>query len=198
MVLLDVAVTLAWAEPVSALRAGLAQHAAAEELEGLDSKFAVPRDRFDRQRLPALAARLQRKSGAGDAIGRIEIPSIDTDKVVVEGTDTDTLREGPGRYPETVLPGEHGTVGIAGHRTTYGAPFRRIDEIEHGDEIVLDMPYARFTYRFERSRIVEPSQTGVVRQVAHENRVVLTACHPLYSAAQRYVVFARLTAIRPP
>jgi sortase A len=197
VVLLDAAATLAWAEPVSALRAEFAQRAAAEELERLESEFAEPGDRFNRQRLPDLAGRLQRQAEVGDAIGRIEIPSIDADKVVIQGTDTDALREGPGHYPETVLPGRHGTVGIAGHRTTYGAPFRRIDEIERGDEIAVDMPYARFTYRFERSRIVEPTQTGVVREVGRD-RLVLTACHPLYSASQRYVVFARLTEIRPP
>lgn len=96
-----------------------------------------------------------------------------------------------------MLPGQRGTVGIAGHRTTYGAPFRRIDEIERGDEIVVEMPYARFVYRFERSRIVDPSQVGVVRDVERD-RLVLTACHPLYSAAERYVVFARQVEVHRP
>ncbi|MGH6886946.1 MAG: class E sortase, partial [Geminicoccales bacterium] len=133
----------------------------------------------------------------GHAVGRIRIPAIDVDKVVVEGTDTASLRKGPGHYPGTVLPGRPGTTAIAGHRTTYGAPGRRIDEIERGDEIVVEMPYARFSYRFERSRIVDPSHVGVVRDVDHD-RLVLTACHPLYSASQRYVVFARLVGVGPP
>ena len=81
-------------------------------------------------------------------------------------------------------------MAIAGHRTTYGAPFRHIDELERGDRIVMRMPYGRFTYRVERTRIVDPSEVGVVRDVGHE-QLVLTACHPLYSAAQRIVVFAR-------
>jgi len=97
-------------------------------------------------------------------------------------------------------PGSKGVrfkVGIAGHRTTYGAPFRRIDETERGDEIVVEMPYARFVYRFERSRIVDPSQVDVVRDVERD-RLVLTACHPLYSAAERYVVFARQVEVHRP
>jgi len=197
VVLLDVAVTLAWAEPLSALRTALAQRDAAAELERLEADFATPRDRFDPTRVPALAARLERGARPGDAIGRIRIPAVDVSKVIVEGTDTASLRKGPGHYPDTVLPGQPGTTAIAGHRTTYGAPFRRIDDIERGDEIVIEMPYARFKYRFERSRIVDPGQTGVVRDVGHD-RLVLTACHPLYSAAQRYVVFARLIKVRPP
>jgi sortase A len=119
------------------------------------------------------------------------------DHVVIEGTDTASLRDGPGHYPDTVLPGQDGTVGVAGHRTTYGAPFRRIDDIEPGDELVVEMPYADFVYSFERSRVVDPSRVGVVRDVGHD-RMVLTACHPLYSAAQRYVVFARQIEVRPP
>jgi sortase A len=197
VVLADVGVTLAWGEPISALRAWLAQREAAEELERLETEFDPPGARFDPGRLPSLAERLERRSEAGDAIGRIRIPAIDLSRVLVEGTDTGSLRDGPGHYPDTVLPGQGGTVGVAGHRTTYGAPFRRIDDIEPGDELVLEMPYADFVYRFERSRIVDPSRVGVVRNVAHD-RLVLTACHPLYSAAQRYVVFARQVEVRPP
>ena len=98
---------------------------------------------------------------------------------------------GPGHYPETPLPGARGTVAIAGHRTTYGAPFRRVDRLERGDPIELRMPYGRFTYRVERTRVVAPTATWVTRRVAYD-RLVLTACHPLYSAAGRIVVFARL------
>src|SRR5919205_1034702 len=75
----------------------------------------------------------------GDAIARITIPSIGVSKYVVEGTDTASLRKGPGHYPSTPLPGRRGTVAIAGHRTTYGAPFRHVDELRHRDRIVVDM-----------------------------------------------------------
>jgi sortase A len=134
---------------------------------------------------------LRRQPLKGDAIGRIEIPAIGVEDYVVEGTDIDSLRKGPGHYPETPLPGEHGTAAIAGHRTTYGAPFRRIDELHRGQEIAVDMPYGRYVYRVERTKIVEPTDLSVLDRVAHD-RLVLSACHPLYSAAQRVVVLSKL------
>ena len=111
-------------------------------------------------------------------------------------TAAETLRKGPAHYPDTALPGQGGTVAVAGHRTTYLAPFRSIDELRRGQPIVVTMPYGRFTYRVERARIVEPTALWVTRRAAHE-RLVLTACHPLYSAEQRIVVFARLTQSEP-
>jgi sortase A len=139
----------------------------------------------------ALAKRFEKRAQTGRAIGRVRIPRLDLDTVMVQGTDADTLQRGPGHYPDTDLPGERGTTGIAGHRTTYLAPFRDIDELERGDEIVVEMPYGTFTYEVEREKVVEPSDVQIVRNVGHD-RAVLTACHPLYSAAQRYAIFARL------
>ena len=129
-----------------------------------------------------------------EAIGRIEIPRIDLDIVVVQGTDTASLQKGPGHYKATSIPGQPGTVAIAGHRTTYLAPFRQIDEIEDGDEIRIEMPYGAFTYVVEKHEIVDPGQVEIIEPVGYE-RLVLTACHPLYSAAQRYAVFAKLSRI---
>jgi sortase A len=114
--------------------------------------------------------------------------------VVVQGTDTATLQKGPGHYTATPIPGQHGTVAIAGHRTTYLAPFRRINEIRDGDEIRVEMPYAAFTYTVEKHEIVDPSEVGIIKPVGYP-RLVLTACHPLYSAAQRWAVFAKLNRI---
>ena len=133
-----------------------------------------------------------RRTQEGDPVGRLRADAIGLDEIVVEGTDGAPLRRGPGHYPGTPLPGARGTVAIAGHRTTYGAPFRRVDDLEPGDRIELKMPYGRFSYRVERTRIVAPTATWVTRRVAYD-RLVLTACHPLYSAAQRIVVFARET-----
>jgi sortase A len=124
-------------------------------------------------------------------VGRLRADAIGLDEVVVHGTEGATLRSGPGHYPDTPLPGARGTVAIAGHRSTYGAPFRDVDELAPGDRIELRMPYGRFTYRVERTRIVAPAAIWVTRRVAYD-RLVLTACHPLYSAAERIVVFARL------
>lgn len=202
VVLLDVGLTLAWSEPVSTLRGWLAQRDVSAELEDLEQRYAGRRPttvdgKVDPDRVRALADRLAAGSSEGEAIGRLKIPAIDLNIVTVHGTDTASLQKGPGHYPDAAFPGQPGTVAIAGHRTTYLAPFRRINEIGRDDDVVVEMPYATFTYRFEKQRIVDPSQVGVVRDVEHE-RVVLTACHPLYSAAQRIVVFARLVDVDPP
>ena len=146
-----------------------------------------------RRRLAFAARSLDRRTDDGDALGRLRIERIGLSTVVVEGTNADDLRRGPGHYPATPLPGQRGTVGIAGHRTTYGAPFRRIDKVRARDEIVVTMPYGRFTYRVERTRIVKPTDVWVTQRVSYD-RLILSACHPLYSAAQRIVVFARLCA----
>jgi sortase A len=198
VVLLDVGITLAWSEPLSTLEGWLAQREAGEELERLEREFRPPPEvPLDRREVSQLADRLAREVEGGEAIGHLKIAEIDLNIVVVQGTDTESLRRGPGHYRETVFPGERGTVGIAGHRTTYLAPFRQIGELGRGDDVILEMPYATFTYRFEMQRIVEPAQVGVVRNIDHD-RLVLTACHPLYSAAQRIVVFARLADVQPP
>jgi sortase A len=198
LLLIDVGLTLVWQEPVSALYADWRQDALADDLEELRvpdlgdaEQAALDRLPLDADRAAFLARALKRRTEPGDAIGRIRIPEIDVNKVVVEGTDGDSLRKGPGHYPETPLPGIRGTVAIAGHRTTYGAPFRDLDKLEKGDELVVEMPYGRFVYEVEDEQIVEPSATYVTRRVGHD-RLVLTACHPKYSAAQRIVIFARL------
>ena len=115
---------------------------------------------------------------------------------MVAGTDTADLRHGPGHYPGTPLPGARGTVAIAGHRTTYGAPFRKLDKLGKGDRIEVRMPYGTFVYRVEQRRIVAPTAIWVTRRTSYD-RLILSACHPLYSAAKRIVVFARLIDTRP-
>jgi sortase A len=114
----------------------------------------------------------------------------------VQSTGAGSLRSGPGHYLGTALPGQPGTVGIAGHRTTYGAPFRHIDALRRGDAIDVTMPYGNFVYRVEGTRIVGPQDVSSLRAVGRQ-RLVLTACHPLYSAAQRIVVLARLESATP-
>ena len=198
MLLADVGLTLVWQEPVSALYAQWRQDALADDLEELSTPNLSPGEQKALERLPLdkdraafLARALERRTDAGDPVGRIRIPEVGLSKVIVEGTDGGSLRKGPGHYPETPLPGIRGTVAIAGHRTTYGAPFRDLDKLESRDELVVEMPYGRFTYEVEREQIVDPTATWVTRRVGHD-RLVLTACHPKYSAAQRIVIFARL------
>ena len=114
--------------------------------------------------------------------------------MVVRGTAPDDLREGPGLLDGTPLPGQGGTTAVAGHRTTYGAPFRRLDALRRGDAMTMRLPYGTFHYAVEGRRIVAPSDLSVLRRVGHD-RLVLSACHPLFSAARRIVVVARLVRV---
>ncbi len=172
LLIADAGATLLWQEPISAFLA--------ERQQGQlkDAFFDPPRRVIRRQPLK------------GDAIARIDIPTIGVNEYVVEGTDVASLRKGPGHYPDTSLPGGPGTSAIAGHRTTYGAPFRKIDQLERGERIAIDMPDGRFVYRVERTKIVDDQDLSVLEPVGYR-RLMLSACHPLYSAAQRIIVFAR-------
>jgi len=131
----------------------------------------------------------------GEVFGRLVIDGIGLDTVVVKGTDNVDLRKGPGWIAQTDLPGSTGNCGISGHRTTYGAPFRRLDEVEPGDEIVFFSPYRRYVYEMTEQLIVRPNETGVVASTV-EPMITLTACHPVYSAAYRLVVQGRLVEVR--
>jgi sortase A len=178
LLIADAGITLAWQEPISAFLAE-------REQDKLEQAFKTPPRRvIERDPLP------------GDTIARLDLPAIDRRYFVVEGTDSDSLRKGPGHYPETPLPGQPGTVAIAGHRTTYGAPFRDVDKLDRGDRVELEMPYGTYVYRVEKTRIVPPTQLSVTRAVGYD-RLILSACHPLYSAAERIVVFARLVDREP-
>jgi len=202
LLLADAAATLLWQEPVSALYGRVQQGRLEDRLAQLERAPLAAVDRralaaLDEGRRVAFAARaLGRRSRAGDPLGRIRMPSIGVSQVFVAGTDAAALRSGPGHYPRTPLPGQRGTVGIAGHRTTYGAPFHDLDDLRRGDRIELTMPYGRFEYRVERTRIVPPTATEVTDRVGFD-RLILSACHPLYSAAQRIVVFARQVRVVP-
>ena len=148
------------------------------------------------QRISFLARREQRQVTTGAAIGRIVIKKIGASFDIVQGTDTASLEKGPGHYPGTAFPGLGQTVAIAGHRTTYLAPFRHIDSLAPGDRIVVKMPYGRFTYVVQYHKIVLPTALWVINNVGYD-RLVLSACNPLYSAAQRIIVFARLAQVQP-
>jgi sortase A len=140
----------------------------------------------------------QHRGHDGQPLGHIAIPRIGIREIFVEGTDYwGSLTKGPGRYTRTAYPGLGRTTAIAGHRTTWSAPFRHIDELRPGDPITLELPYGRFVYRVTQHRIVDDGDWSIVRDVGHD-QLVLSACHPLYSAAQRYVIFARLRSVTLP
>jgi sortase A len=198
LMLLDAGLTVAWQEPVSAFIAAREQDRLSNELNRQQhflatDKLLVANAKTDTQKLRRLAAIWRARAKKGNPIGRIKMPTLGRHYVVVQGTDLDSLRDGPGHYPKTSFPGQGGTVAIAGHRTTYLAPFRTINQLKPGQPIVLDMPYGRFTYTVERTKIVPPTATWITRRVPGPEQLVLSACHPLYSASHRIVVFARLS-----
>jgi sortase A len=203
LLIADAAATVAWQEPLSALLGRINQDKAAGQLRRLERAGPTPIELRalqalpdQRRRIAFLARSLKRRAHVGEGVGRIELPRGAGSFVIVKGTSTSDLRKGPGLYPETPFPGAPGTVAIAGHRTTYLAPFRHVDRFERGDTITLKMPYAVLTYSVEGTRIVKPTDLGVLKRVGYD-RLVLTACHPLYSAAKRIAVFARLERTQP-
>ena len=130
-------------------------------------------------------------------MGRIVAPGMGLRTIFVHGTSWGRdLSKGPGQYERTSVPGLGKTTAIAGHRTTFGAPFRRIDRLNPGDEITLELPYGTFVYRVFQHRVVASDDWSIIRERGFD-ALVLSACHPLYSASQRWVVFARLVEVAP-
>ena len=191
-----------WQDPFTALYTHYEQQQLARSLE---RQFEAYRPRRTLQSPSAAAAARQVALAAahyrqttrpGQAIGRIIVPRMHLDMVFVNGTDAAELREGPGRYLGSAMPGEHRLVYLAGHRTTYLAPFLDIDRLRSGDEITLRMPYGSFVYRVTGHRIVSPNAMWVLRSPDHE-QLELQACHPRFFATRRYVVYARNVEVVP-
>lgn len=131
----------------------------------------------------------------GSAYAIMVIPSIDINFVVVEGTDYASLKEGPGHYPDTADPWDMtGRVGIAGHRTTYMAPFFDLDRVAAGDEIRLLTEFGRFTYEVTDTFVMAADEAGVVLDQTAEPTLVLTTCNPKYASSQRLIVEADLAS----
>jgi len=204
LVLADAVVTLVWQEPISALYAKARQDRLSGALRAEERAAPTALERRTLIKLPDqasrisfLASELEHRARQGSAVGRISIPRIGVDFVVVNGTSTADLRSGPGILGETRFPGIPGTTAIAGHRTTYLAPFRHIDRLRAGNRILLKMPYARFTYTVTGKRVVAPTNVRAAIAEVGYSRLVLSACTPLFSAAKRLLVFARLTTTAP-
>jgi sortase A len=197
LALTDAALTLVWQEPVSALRARSAQPRLRAELRALELAMPGPAGAQRRAAVAASARALRRRTHDGAAVGRLRIARIGLDAIVVRGTRPDDLKHAPGLLDAAALPGERGTVAIAGHRTTYGAPFRHVDRLRRGDRLTVAMPYGTFRYAVEGTRIVAPDDLSVLRTAGHR-RLVLSACHPLFSAARRIVVYAAQIGVGQP
>lgn len=142
-------------------------------------------------RLDATRADFAPPAPSGSAIAIIKIPRIGVEKTVVEGVGVDDLKKAPGHYPDTPMPGEEGNAAIAGHRTTYGAPFYNLDELAPNDAILVTTLLGSFRYEVTDTRIVRPSHVEVLENTP-DNRLTLTTCHPRFSARQRMVITARL------
>ncbi len=197
-VLADVASTLIWQEPLSSIWARFQQDSVAGQVARQESRpptttqvQALAHLHTNGQRIALLAAALKRTAPIGSGVGRLRIPSLGASYALVNGTDTVSLVKGPGIYPQTPFPGGGGTTAVAGHRTTFLAPFRHIDLLRPGQTIRIQMPYGDFTYAVEMTRIVAPTDFSVIKPVGYQ-RLVLSACNPVFSAAQRIIVFARL------
>jgi sortase A len=226
LLLTEVLVTLVWKEPFTAYLTSQTQDDLSTQLghRRLALQSSEQRtlaaignpDERTRERMALLAQHLDAAVPDGEALGRIEIPKLGVNYVFVQGTNTGDLKKGPGHYRgDTLLPGEGRTVGLAGHRTTYAAPFREIDELKAGDHVTLQMPYGRFTYEVTGHRIVPadyrlafvdrggaggggvPPTANGGSGAAGGELLVLSACHPLYNASQRILVDAKLVASRP-
>ena len=129
----------------------------------------------------------------GDVVGRIEIPKLHVKKIVVQGVSLEQLDEAPGHYPQTPFPGQAGNAAIAGHRTTYGAPFSNVDKLKKGDVILITTVQGTFRYQVQRVFIVQPSDVWVLKKdKKYPNALTLTACHPKLDASQRIIVRASL------
>jgi sortase A len=201
-VLVWVVVVWQWQDPFTALYTHWKQHQLAKSY---DRRFAAYHAaHYDsaqaistRVRTIEREARSYRlESTRGQAIGRIVVPRMGVNMILVNGTDDGSLKKGPGRDLRTYMPGEGQLIYIAGHRTTYLAPFAHIDSMRRGDLITLEVPYGTFRYRVFRKKIVGSDDLAVLQSHGREV-VALQACHPRFFATHRYIVWGRLVRIEP-
>jgi sortase A len=189
-----------WQDPFTALYTTWQQHQLASQYDKRVQSFktsisgvtvAAERESIARE------AKLYRTSSTrGEVIGRLRVPRMGVNMLLVNGTDHDTLKKGPGRDNRTFMPGENRLVYIAGHRTTYLAPFSHIDRLRNGDRITIEVPYGTFIYAVTHHRIVNSTDLSVLRSPRHE-LVELQACHPRFFASHRYIAYARLLRVEP-
>jgi sortase A len=190
-----------WQDPFTALYTKIQQHRLAAQYDRLVAGYHAPHLQTASlagvQRTVAREARSYRlATHQGEAIGRIVIRRLHLNMVLVDGTDEGSLRKGPGRDLRTYMPGEGQLVYIAGHRTTFLAPFSHIERLRRGDSLVLRMPYATFVYRITRHRVVAADDLSVLRSPRHE-LLELQACHPRFFATHRYIAYALPVKVLP-
>ena len=190
-----------WQDPFTALYTKWRQHQLAQQYERRAAAFEAARLTGTplaavRREIAREARRYRLSSKRGEAIGRIVVPRLHLNMILVNGTDHESLKKGPGRYLGSFMPGENRLIYIAGHRTTYLAPFSHIDSLRRGDRVTLELPYATFVYRVVRHRIVRSDDLSVLQSHGHEV-VILQACHPRFFATHRYLAYATPVRVVP-
>ena len=195
------AVVWQWQDPFTALYTTWRQHQLTSQYEKRVKEFSAPPIAHEsvaahRRSIARQAHRYRVVSDRGEAIGRIKVPRMGVNMILVNGTDEASLKKGPGRDLRTYMPGENRLVYIAGHRTTYLAPFSHIDRLRAGDRVTIEVPYATFVYSVTHHRIVKSTDLSVLRSPPHE-LLALQACHPRFFASHRYIAYARLVRVEP-
>ncbi|MFL6039598.1 MAG: sortase [Gaiellaceae bacterium] len=189
-----------WQDPFTGLYTQWRQHQLTSQYDKRFEAFSAPIAHVslaaEQRSIAREAKRYRLASRRGEPIGRIRVPRMGVNMVFVNGTDHGTLKKGPGRDLRTFMPGENRLVYIAGHRTTYLAPFSHIDSLRKGDRVTLELPYGTFIYSVFRHRIVKSTDLSVLRSPRHE-LVELQACHPRFFASHRYIAYARLIRVEP-
>jgi sortase A len=189
-----------WEDPFTAVYTHFQQ---ARLASTYDKRAAAFRPQLTRGNLASMErqiaseARAYRKTlRTGEPVGRLRIGRIGLNMVVVQGTDHESLKKGPGHYEDSGLPGEGHLIYVAGHRTTYLAPFAAINNIRLGDYIRFELPYGTFTYRVTRHYVVSDNAVDVLKD--HGAEILrLQACHPRFFATHRYLVDAKLVGVSP-
>ncbi len=189
-----------WQDPFTALYTTWKQHQLASQYDKRTSSFkpAISGDTeaAEKASIAREAKSYRLSSTRGEVIGRLRVPRMGVNMLLVNGTDHETLKKGPGRDLRTFMPGENRLVYIAGHRTTYLAPFSHIDRLRSGDRVTIEVPYATFIYSVTGHRIVRATDLSVLRSPQHE-LVELQACHPRFFASHRYIAYAKLLRVEP-
>jgi sortase A len=196
-----VVVVWRWQDPFTAVYTAIEQTKLSNAYDRKAAQFHVRRNETpslasEKARIAAEARSYGTSLQAGDPVGRIRIGRLGLKIVVVQGTDHESLKKGPGHFGPSALPGQGHLIYIAGHRTTYLAPFAYINDIRLGDVITLQVPYGTFTYRVFRHYVVAADRLDVLRD--HGSEILrLQACHPRFFASHRYLVDAKLVAVAP-
>ena len=202
LVLVWVLVVWRWQDPFTALYTTWKQHQLSQSYDRRAQAYRLPDPKSAASpgvtagQIRAQARRYRLASKRGQAVGRLRVPRLGLNMIVIDGTDHDSLMKGPGLDRRTYMPGEGQLVYIAGHRTTYLAPFAHIERMKAGDPVSLELPYGTFRYRVFMHQIVGANDLAVLK--SHGREIVeLQACHPRFFASHRYIVYARLMQIDP-